>query len=247
MKVLSIINRKGGVGKTTVTANLAYELKHLGFNVLVVDLDSQCDLTKIFDKKTAEKNYTIIDLLEKRCSIPQSIVKYEDNLSIIRGDKKSDIYLPNKSSYTIKKIFSSKLFHNYDYILLDHPPANGNIPFQGLIASDKVVVVTDTEPFSYDNLKELILDINIIKSKWNQSLAILGIVINRVDMRRTQTIKSIKAIRKAYSSTVLIQHISNNSAVPSSIYNHSVLRKLHWRSPCIKQLNSLAKEILERL
>lgn len=76
MKIISIANRKGGVGKTVLSANIAYELSRLGYLVIMVDLDPQSDLTKIYSASVQDATGTIFDLLCKRKSIEDCLFMY---------------------------------------------------------------------------------------------------------------------------------------------------------------------------
>ena len=76
MKIISIANRKGGVGKTVLSANIAYELSRLGYLVIMVDLDPQSDLTKIYSSNAEASAGTIFDLLRKRKSIEDCLFMY---------------------------------------------------------------------------------------------------------------------------------------------------------------------------
>ena len=86
MITISVINQKGGVGKTSMTANLSSELAYKGFRVVMLDLDRQTDLTDIF-LPDGNKGPNIVDLLQKKCTVEEATVTLSENLSIIPGSK----------------------------------------------------------------------------------------------------------------------------------------------------------------
>jgi len=124
MKIISIANRKGGVGKTSITANLAYELKKRGFLVLLVDIDQQCDLTKVFlpdEKQGGVAN--IYTLLCGESSIGDACVEIEENLYMIPGSRDIIHFDFFKKANSLSNCLHGKrIAKEVDLVLIDHPP-----------------------------------------------------------------------------------------------------------------------------
>ena len=185
MKIISIANRKGGVGTTVLSANIAYELSRLGYLVIMVDLDPQSDLTKIYSSNAEASTGTIFDLLCKRKSIEDCLMSVYDNLYLIPGSKELAYLNFSGIEGVIKEeIKDNPQLDEVDFVIIDHPPALNESTLAGLIASDEVLVVSDAEIFGMTNLDDLFKDLERIKHEWNKGLHVIGLVINKVDFRR---------------------------------------------------------------
>ena len=156
MKIISIANRKGGVGKTVLSANIAYELSRLGYLVIMVDLDPQSYLTKIYSSNAEASAGTIFDLLCKRKSIEDCLMSVYDNLYLIPGSKELAYLNFSGIEGVIKEeIKDNPQLDEVDFVIMDHPPALNESTLAGLIASDEVLVVSDAEIFGMTNLDDL--------------------------------------------------------------------------------------------
>lgn len=243
MKVISIANAKGGVGKTSLSINISYEIQRKKYNVLMLDLDRQCDLTKVY-LPPYYKGPTIADVLQKRASMKDALVPITDNLFLVSGSPKIDTFNFNNTK-AIRRLLQD--LEGIDYVIIDHPPALNHVTLSGFVASDEVLIVSDTESFSISNLNTLLEDLEQIKQKYNPALHILGIVLNRMDMRRNLTKTAIKKCTRAFGDYLFNTKISNNTAVPISISQGIPVRKLKWQGPIIPQLNDLIHEMFERM
>ena len=119
MKIISIANRKGGVGKTVISGNIAYELSKMGYLVLMVDLDSQCDLSKIYLQDGYEGS-SIFHLLRQQCRLDDACVEVGENLYLIPGSRdivhfdfrgSESILLHYLKQECLEKILSSSTIH----------------------------------------------------------------------------------------------------------------------------------------
>ena len=245
MEVISIANRKGGIGKTTLSVNLSYELSRKEKKVLMVDLDSQCDLTKIY---SSGKKDTVFDLLQEKEEIEEVVAKVKKNLHLLPGSK-DIVHLDKelkaeKLKQKIEKI-GKKL--ELDYVVIDHPPQINEAALQGLVASDEVLVVVEPEAFCLSNLGDLLDELGEIKKEMNPELHILGMAINRVDRRRNLTERMIDKIRNTFRGEVFATEISNDTAVPTSMREGLPVRELGWRSKTVSQFQRLIEEMEGRL
>ena len=248
MKIISIANRKGGVGKTVLSANIAYELSRLGYLVIMIDLDPQSDLTKIYSDNLQESVGTVFDLLCKRKSIEDCLVSVYDNLYLIPGSKE----LPYLNFGGIEGIVKEEIKDNpqldeVDFVIIDHPPALNESTLAGLIASDEVLVVSDAEIFSVANLDDLFKDLKQIKHEWNVDLHVIGLVINKVDFRRKLAKQLLKRAQKEFGCFIFSTSINYDTAVPMSTYRNIPLRKLNWHSRALTQVTAIVSEMLERM
>jgi len=185
-KTISIINQKGGVGKTTTAINLGAALALSGMKVLLIDLDPQCNLTfSLGVSKTSDKS--IVEVLIGKVSISEAIVKTDDNLYILPG--KVSIATVEKEfpegvpTGDILKTYLSEL-EDFDYIFLDCPPSLGFLSVNALIAANEVIIPLIPEVLPFEGLAQLKQTIDLIKKFSNPDLKIAGIIATRFDSRK---------------------------------------------------------------
>ena len=245
--VISIANCKGGVGKTTLTVNIAYELSFQGYSVALLDLDNQCDLSKIYLPED-HHGPTIMDVLQKQSTLANALVEVEENLYLMPGSREIAQLNYSGSEHILQKVIAGIKKRNVDFILLDHPPSMHEAALAGY-TSDYVLIVSEAEAFSVMNLSQLLEDIAAIKSAFRPELRVLGIVMNKIDRRRNLTKKTLKACNEAFgkSNTLFHTTISIDTAIPNSHALKIPVRKLHWRSRTVSQFSELTREILERM
>lgn len=184
MKKVSIFNIKGGVAKTTSTANLGACLSQQGKKVLLIDLDSQSNLTKLF------KTYSIEDLsisdvlLNKNLDIHKAIKRTDfENLDIISANinltfTERNILLDETRSQQDRLVIAlSQISDEYDYCLIDCPPSLNIITVNALCASDEVFVPIKIDKFALDGLEYLLDRISEIKENFNSNLNFKGCFI----------------------------------------------------------------------
>ena len=176
MKIISIINQKGGVGKTTTALNLSTALRKKNKKILLVDLDPQCNLSNTVNA-TAKNN--IYDVLTGKISLSEAIEA--DFIS-------SSPYMANLNNKTQFTIIKSKT--DYDYIILDTPPSLGIITLNALSITDNIIITTTADAYSLQGINQLITTILAIKQKRNPNIKIKGILLTRF-IARTVISKNI--------------------------------------------------------
>jgi len=192
-KIISIINQKGGVGKTTTVINLAAGLTMKGKKILVIDLDPQGNATTGLGLSNTENSeLTIYSALigNKKISEVIQTTKFE-NLNLVTsnvdlsglevetaGDSRRAFKLKDELDAILNDSESS-----YDYILIDCPPSLSLLTIMALVASNELVVPLQTEFFALEGLTQLMKTIERIKSNLNSSLNIRGILLTMYDKR----------------------------------------------------------------
>ena len=249
MNVISVSNRKGGIGKTTVSINVARELVQRGYLVLMVDLDSQCDLSDIYTKGYRAKRGEILKLLEGKDQIAsgESVVEIMDNLYLIPGSRDLMHLDANIEADRLKNILSDEYLEEVEYVIIDHPPNINEAALQGFVASDYVIMPLEPEALCMDNIERLLDDLELIQEEMNPDMELLGMVLNRIDNRRGLTERMIARLEKAFGDYLFKARISNNTAIPTSMADRVALRDLHWRSKTVSQFQKLVSEIEERI
>ena len=194
--VISVALQKGGVGKSTTSQALASTLGFKKKKVLLIDMDSQGNVTYSSGVDTPE--HTIFDVLNEDCRADEALIhcKYYDLLS-------ADSFLTNVEMSedvepTLLKKSISGIKDNYDFVIIDTPPALGNLSFNSLVASDYVVIPTEPRPFALQGLGALHNTIETVRNSLNPTLKVLGILLIKYS-NRTVLNRDIKAMIEEYA------------------------------------------------
>ena len=192
-KIISVINQKGGVGKTTTVINLAAGLSMKGKKVLVIDLDPQGNATTGLGlSNTTTSDMTIYNVLNGNKNIYEVVQKTDfTNLNLISSNVdlsglEVETAGDSRRAFKLKDELGSILNDSsasYDYILIDCPPSLSLLTIMALVASDALVVPLQTEFFALEGLTQLMKTIERIRSNLNPSLVIRGILLTMYDKR----------------------------------------------------------------
>ena len=182
MEVITVINQKGGVGKTTTAQSLATGLYKRGYKVLVIDLDPQTNLTYTTLGDIPEKN--IYNVLTGEENIKNCILK-TDNVDIV-GASLSLVVMDQIKENALKEALK-ELKSIYDFIILDTPPAMNILTINTLIASHKAIITAQADIFSLQGIRQLADNIEAIKRRFNKDLTIEGILLTRYNSRSLLT------------------------------------------------------------
>lgn len=188
MEIISVINQKGGVGKSTTSAAIASGLCKKGKKVLIIDLDAQGNISSTFPIKESHDGNNAFSVISKESDISSAIqsTPYGDVIPSTPALSGIDILFNNKTGreYQLKEVLlSAKL--PYDYIVIDTPPALGSLTINALTASNSIIVPAQADVFSLQGIIQLYQTINAIQTYTNPSLKVRGIVLNRFNKRST--------------------------------------------------------------
>lgn len=250
-KTISIVNQKGGVGKTTTAINMAASVAHLGEKVLLVDMDPQANATSGLglDQKSQEANIYHLLMGEKQISdviLPTSV----ELLSLIPshinlvGVEVELISKEGRENHL--KTLLSQLSSDYAYIFLDCPPSLSLLTINALCASNSVLVPIQCEYYAMEGLSRLIDTLNRVQSSINTHLTVEGILMTMYDSRVKLGNDVVNEITKAFPEQVYKTKIPRNVRLAESPgYGKPVL--VHDRSSRGAQSYlKVAKEFLER-
>lgn len=183
MKIIAIINQKGGVGKSTTAFTLASGLKNKGYKTLCIDMDAQGNLS--YTANANDDLLTIYDLLAEDADINQAI-QHTKNFDLIASSKAlsgADGFITDiGKEYKLKEILES-VKNNYDYIIIDTPPALGILTVNALTACDSVIIPAQADIYSLQGIEQLSKTIQPIKKYCNDKLKIDGILLTRYSPR----------------------------------------------------------------
>ncbi len=241
MQIISIINQKGGVGKTTTVINLAAGLAQQEKKVLVIDLDPQGNATTGLGLSNLESSSkTIYGVLNGTNSISEVIKKTAiHNLDIITSNVdlsglEVETAGDNERAFILKVKLAAYLNDSrgsYDYILIDCPPSLSLLTVMALVSSNSLLVPLQTEFFALEGLTQLMKTIERIKVNLNPELKIRGILLTMFDKRNKLSTQVEKEARDYFNDKVYITVIPRNvrlseapsHGVPVLIYDKSCL------------------------
>ena len=254
-KVISLVNQKGGVGKTTTSINLSSSLGHLGKKVLLIDLDSQSNTTTGLGIAKIKKS--TYDVIMGACDIKEAIIKTPfKNLSVIPSVidlAGAEIEIMQISSQDRDFVMTEQLKKQidtvrdrYDYILIDCPPALGILTLNALAASDSVLIPIQCEFYSLDGVKLLLRTILKVQKGVNPNLEIEGVLLTMLDGRTLLGLEVVEDVRKFFNEKVfstIIPRLVKLVEAPS--HGKPIIEYDPKSKGALAYLN-LAKEVIER-
>ncbi len=256
-KVISLVNQKGGVGKTTTSINLSSSLGHLDKKVLLIDLDSQSNTTTGLGVEKAKIKKSIYDVIMGACDIKDAIIKTPfKNLSVIPSVidlAGAEIELMQISAQDRDFIMTEQLKKQintirdrYDYILIDCPPALGILTLNALCASDSVLIPIQCEFYSLDGVNLLLKTILKVQKGVNPNLEIEGVLLTMLDGRTLLGLEVVEDVRKFFNEKVfstIIPRLVKLVEAPS--HGKPIIEYEPKSKGALAYLN-LAKEVIER-
>ena len=217
--ILSVINQKGGVGKTTTVINLATALAQKGKKILVVDLDPQGNATTGLGKSNNDEEKNIYNLLIGKVSIKDVIqpsnIKGLDligsnvNLSGLEVETANDA----KRAFILKEILKNEennFLSKYENIFIDCPPSLSLLTIMSLVVADELLVPLQTEFFALEGITQLVKTIERIKVNLNPELKIRGILLTMFDKRNKLSSQVDDEARKYFKEKVYQTVIPRN-------------------------------------
>ncbi len=202
-KIISVVNQKGGVGKTTTAVNLSAGVGKLGKKVLIVDADPQGNTTSAFGVDKQRLELSVYDLLIGKAKAENAIIKTKfDGVDIIpcnmdlAGAEVELISINGREAQLKNALCLIK--PNYDFIFIDCPPSLGLITINALCASDTVLVPIQCEYFALEGLSQLIGTVRQVKRVYNPRIEIEGILLTMFDGRLNLTQQVVAEVKKFF-------------------------------------------------
>ena len=255
--VLSMLNLKGGVGKTVSCVNIASALAENGSDVIIVDTDSQGNIAASLGLVPDAISYTLADLMEEqiegeadiknitKCIKSVGSIDILPSNSLLAGiDYKLSTALSRES---VLKAILDKLRDSYDYIIIDCPPSLGLIVINALTASDFTLIPVEAHFLSFESLKVMLSTINMVRLKLNRNLKIAGVFITMYQ-QRTNLCKAIREkIVETYGEDIKVfdENIPYSiKAAEQTLYGKSLI-DLYPTNPVSEAYKKIAKELTE--
>lgn len=216
MKVISVFNQKGGVGKTTTNINICSYLAMKGYKILTIDIDPQGNTTSGFgiDKANIEKS--IYNIMTENIDLKDVILKSEliENLYIapstieLAGAEIEIIEMKNRETILKNKI--KNLDSEYDYIFIDCPPSLGLLTINSLCASDSVLIPIQAEFYALEGVGQLVNTIELVKKSLNRNLYVEGVILTMFDNRTKLSNEVYNEVDKYFMNKVYKTTIPRN-------------------------------------
>lgn len=245
--IISVVNQKGGVGKTTSTINVAAYLAARKKKVLLVDLDPQGNATSGLGVKA--ESSTIYDVLIGKSKMTDSILKTKNkDLDLIAANSALSAFDTESVGIEDREFILKKFLDvlDYEYILIDCPPSLGVLTINALTSSDKILIPVQTEYYAMEGLSQLLHTIQAVQEHTNPDLSVLGVVLTMYD-KRTSLSQQVKTeIENYFGELVFKTQIPRNvrlAEAPS--HGKNIFEYDSW-SKGAKMYKSLGKEILDR-
>lgn len=215
-KIISIVNQKGGVGKTTTAVNLGAYLAHLGKNILLVDIDPQANATSgvgiehrdlphgIYESLIGEKQiYEIIKrtLQDKFHVAPATMGLAGAGIELVGMEDRE---------FRLKKVLE-EVRGEYDYIIIDGPPSLGLLTVNSLVAADEVLIPIQSEYYALEGLSQLLETIGLVQANLKPELGIMGAVITMFDKRNKLSTSVMNELYQYFPNRVF------RSIIPRSV------------------------------
>ena len=217
--IISVINQKGGVGKTTTAINLATALAKKGKKILIIDLDPQGNATTGLGKSNNNEEKSVYNILIGKISaenaIQESSVKGLDlissnvNLSGLEVETANDA----NRAFLLKEILekeNNSLFNDYENIFIDCPPSLNLLTVMSLVSADELLIPLQTEFFALEGITQLVKTIDRIKANLNPKLSIRGILLTMFDKRNKLSSQVDNEARKHFKDKVYKTVIPRN-------------------------------------
>jgi len=249
-KIISIINQKGGVGKTTTAVNLSAGLLHVGKRMLLIDTDPQANATINLLPKGYEPEFTIKDVFNKKkldqaicCSVVDGLDIVPSMISFAAVE--SELTSKIGRELILKKALNDKIKQKYDFIIIDTPPALGMISINTLCAADEVIIPIH-EFYALEGVLQLMDVISQVREDLNPGLKVSAVLLTMYD-ERTNLAREIKEkMQEVFGELLLNTTIPRNIKLAEAPIYKQTIFDYASDSTGAKAYMDLSNELMER-
>ncbi len=250
MRVISLVNQKGGVGKTTTTKNLGAGLVREGKRVLLIDLDPQANLTYSLGIRPEEDDSlkTMYDVLRGTAQLKDIILTHANGLKLAPAHlnlSASELELTSQAGRElILKEAIRPVLHDYDYILIDCAPSLGILTLNALVASREVFIPLQTEFLAMQGMSKLLETLDLVKQRLNHDIEVTGIIGTMYDGRKNLSGEVISSIRTHFGDKLLKTLIRSNVSLAEAPSFGQDIFSYKADSIGAEDYQALAKEVI---
>jgi chromosome partitioning protein len=246
-KIISLLNHKGGVGKTTSTINIGAGLVEMGKRVLLIDLDPQANLS--LSLGIPRQPNTIYEALRGESDLEPYNVR--ENLDVVMSTldlSGAEMELINEAGreYILKELFEP-IREEYDFIIIDCPPSLGLLTLNALGASDYVYIPLQTQFLALQGLAKIKQVIDKVKFRLNKNLEIGGVIATMYDARKILNRDVVDTIKKYFGEKVFETLIRDNVSLAEAPSQRKDIFNYNRNSIGAQDYMNLCKEILARI
>ncbi|MFA6466540.1 MAG: AAA family ATPase [Patescibacteria group bacterium] len=248
-RIISIVNQKGGVGKTTTSINLASWLAAFGKRVLIIDIDPQGNASSGLgiDYKNLDKGMYQV-LVDPNTRITEAIRSYQPNFHILPttpdlAGAAIDLVELSEREYQLEKQIK-EIADLYDFILIDNPPSLGLLTINGLVASREIIIPVQCEYYALEGLSQLLNTISLIKEHLQPDLNILGAVMTMYDSRNKLSNDVFNELYRYFPARIFKSVIPRNVKVAESPSHGLPLKDYAPNSVGSNAYKRLAQEVI---
>lgn len=256
-RVISLVNQKGGVGKTTTSINLSASLGKLGKKTLLIDLDPQGNTSTGLGINKGDIKGSVYDCLNGQSTAKETIIKTRfTNLYVLPATinlagidielieithEKADFKMNEQLKNIIESVRS-----NFDYIIIDCPPSLGLLTTNALVASDAVIIPVQCEFFALEGITQLLNTIIMTQTRLNPRLQIEGVLLTMLDSRTNLGLEVVEEVRRFFNEKVFNTIIPRLIRLVEAPSHGEPINEYEPTSRAAEAYNNLAKEVIER-
>ena len=251
-QIISLVNQKGGVGKTTSAINIAVNLAVLEEKTLLIDLDPQANATTgVSDLYKKHKN-SIYDVLIKKTPIKDCIIKTQiEHFHLIPSvndlvGAEVELVSMIAREYQLKKILK-ELKPDYKFIIIDCPPSLGLLTINALAASDSIIIPIQCEYYALEGLGQLLNTVRLVQKHINSDLEITGVLLTMYDARLNLSKEVSNEVKSYFKDKIFKNTINRNVRLSEAPSFGKPAIMYDANSTGAKNYMELVEEIIDRV